>query len=54
MCDLNGYAFFGAELAENKVFMKSVLEYNELVVIAAEALRITPGFLKKYGYLSPF
>ncbi|OAL54549.1 cytochrome P450 [Pyrenochaeta sp. DS3sAY3a] len=48
MCDLNGYAFFGEELAENEVFMKSVLEYNELVVIAAEALRITPSFLKRY------
>lgn len=46
MCDLNGYAFFGDELAQNEVFMKNVLEYNELVVIAAEVLRITPKFLK--------
>ncbi|CAO2654954.1 Nn.00g116870.m01.CDS01 [Neocucurbitaria sp. VM-36] len=48
MCDLNGYAFFGDELAQNEVFMKNVLEYNELVVIAAEVLRITPNFLKKW------
>lgn len=48
MCDLNGYAFFGDELAKNEVFMKSVLEYNELVVIAAEVLRITPNFLKRW------
>ena len=46
MCDLNGYAFFGDELAQNQVFMEKVLEYNELVVIAAEVLRITPNFLK--------
>lgn len=54
MCDLNGYTFFGAELAENEVFMKNVLEYNELVMIGAEALRITPSFLKRYEFVHHF
>jgi hypothetical protein len=52
MCDLNGFAFFGDELAQNPVFMHNVLEYNELVVVAAEVLRITPYFLK--GWVGTF
>ncbi|KAF1846526.1 cytochrome P450 [Cucurbitaria berberidis CBS 394.84] len=52
MCDLNGYAFFGSELGQDKAFMETVLEYNELVVIASEVLRITPTFLK--GWVGTF
>ncbi|KAI0867248.1 cytochrome P450 [Hypoxylon argillaceum] len=47
VCKLNAYYFFGNELAENETFMKNILEYNELVIRAAEILRVMPGFLKR-------
>ncbi|KAF2972271.1 hypothetical protein GQX73_g1247 [Xylaria multiplex] len=47
LCKLNGYCFFGNELAENEIFMKKIFEYNELVIRAAEVLRVMPEFLKK-------
>ncbi len=54
MCDLNGHVFFGDELAKNKYFMASILEYNELVLTSAEVLRLTPDFLKPYVCFSSF
>ncbi|KAI1120565.1 cytochrome P450 [Nemania abortiva] len=47
LCKLNGYCFFGNELAENAIFMRKIFEYNELVIRAAEMLRVMPEFLKK-------
>ncbi|KAI0114415.1 cytochrome P450 [Nemania sp. FL0031] len=47
LCKLNGYCFFGNELAENESFIKKIFEYNELVIQAAEILRVMPEFLKK-------
>ncbi|KAI1740381.1 cytochrome P450 [Xylaria scruposa] len=47
LCKLNGFCFFGDELAQNELFMKKIFEYNELVISAAEVLRVMPEFLKK-------
>ncbi|TRX87721.1 hypothetical protein FHL15_011383 [Xylaria flabelliformis] len=47
LCKLNGVCFFGDELAQNELFMKKIFEYNELVISAAEVLRVMPEFLKK-------
>ncbi|XDG09977.1 hypothetical protein ABKA04_009592 [Annulohypoxylon sp. FPYF3050] len=49
---LNGFCFFGDELSQNEVFMEKIFEYNELVITAAEILRVLPGFLK--GILGPY
>ncbi|OTA92253.1 hypothetical protein M434DRAFT_396605 [Hypoxylon sp. CO27-5] len=49
---LNGFCFFGDELCQDEVFMKKIFEYNELVITAAEILRVLPGFLK--GILGPY
>ncbi|KAI1475139.1 cytochrome P450 [Daldinia eschscholtzii] len=47
LCDLNGFCFFGDELAKNEVFIKNIFEYNELVISAAEVLRVMPEFMKR-------
>ncbi|KAI0384947.1 cytochrome P450 [Hypomontagnella monticulosa] len=46
VCKLNGFCFFGDELAQNESFMKTIFQYNELVISAAEVLRVMPWFLK--------
>ncbi|KAI1390593.1 cytochrome P450 [Hypoxylon trugodes] len=48
LCKLNGFCFFGNELAQNEVFMQKIFEYNELVISAAEVLRVMPGFMKRF------
>lgn len=39
-------------LAQNETFMEKVFEYNEVVLTAAEVLRVLPEFMK--GYVGPF
>ncbi|KAF2704335.1 cytochrome P450 [Pleomassaria siparia CBS 279.74] len=46
ICKLNGHMFFGTELGANEVFMSTVFQYNEIVLNAAEVLRIMPEWLK--------
>ncbi|ROV87437.1 hypothetical protein VSDG_09838 [Cytospora chrysosperma] len=47
LCKLNGFCFFGDELAQNDFFMSKIFEYNELVITAAEILRLLPDFMKR-------
>ncbi|KAI0842314.1 cytochrome P450 [Hypoxylon sp. FL0890] len=47
LCKLNGFCFFGDELAQNALFMTKIFEYNELVITAAEILRIMPEPVKR-------
>ncbi|KAI0890679.1 cytochrome P450 [Annulohypoxylon maeteangense] len=49
---LNGFCFFGDELSQNEEFMEKIFEYNELVITAAEILRVLPEFLK--GIIGPY
>ncbi|KAH8589196.1 cytochrome P450, partial [Bisporella sp. PMI_857] len=43
---INCFAFFGEVLSQNNEFTAAALEFPEAVIIAAELLRITPGFLQ--------
>lgn len=47
LCKLNGFCFFGNELAENDDFMSTIFKYNEIVITAAEVLRVLPEVMKK-------
>ncbi|KAI1127997.1 cytochrome P450 [Nemania abortiva] len=43
---VNSYIFFGEQLSENVEFTTAALEFPQVVIFAAEILRITPGFLR--------
>ncbi|RLM01932.1 hypothetical protein CFD26_108363 [Aspergillus turcosus] len=44
---VNCFAFFGEDLAQNPEFTAAALEFPQRVILAAEILRITPGFLRR-------
>ncbi|GIJ98280.1 hypothetical protein Aspvir_000396 [Aspergillus viridinutans] len=44
---VNCFAFFGEDLAQNLEFTAAALEFPQRVILAAEILRITPGFLRR-------
>ncbi|CAG8952927.1 hypothetical protein HYFRA_00007642 [Hymenoscyphus fraxineus] len=46
ICKLNGFCFFGDELAQNELFMQKIFQYNEEVITSAEVLRLVPKFMK--------
>ncbi|KAL4943637.1 hypothetical protein BDV06DRAFT_210932 [Aspergillus oleicola] len=43
---VNSFIFFGEELAHNAEFTAAALEFPQKVILAAEILRATPGFLQ--------
>ncbi|KAI0879528.1 cytochrome P450 [Hypoxylon argillaceum] len=44
----NSLVFFGQQLSENDQFTAAALEFPQIVIFAAEVLRITPGFLRSF------
>ncbi|PSR88504.1 cytochrome P450 [Coniella lustricola] len=46
ICTVNGFCFFGDELANNEKFMSKIFTYNQVVIQAAEVLRLLPEFMK--------
>ncbi|KAB8076861.1 cytochrome P450 [Aspergillus leporis] len=45
---VNCFTFFGEELSQNPEFTAAALEFPQVVILAAEILRITPNFLREY------
>ncbi|UKZ67614.1 uncharacterized protein TrAtP1_008769 [Trichoderma atroviride] len=43
---VNCFVFFGEELSQNAEFTAAALEFPQAVILAAEFIRITPGFMR--------